>query len=200
MQPLPHQLEATRKAVEHYRDHDRGRMTMACGTGKTYASLLIAEAITPTDGYVLYLAPSIMLVSQALKEYQAEATDSYFYIVVCSDKKIGRRGSTDSFDTVDELPFPPTTDADTLTEILTPNRAQRKVILCTYQSLDVIHQSQQQGTPEIDLVVCDEAHRTIGILDQNYFTAIHKPDYVRAKKRLYMTATPRLARPANTKW
>ena len=90
--------------------------------------------------------------------------------------------------------------ATTLTEILRPTRPQRKIILCTYQSLDVIRQTQQQGGPVIDLAVCDEAHRTLGILDQNYWTSIHTDDYVHARKRLYMTATPRLAKLAESKW
>ena len=38
-----HQQEAFDKAIEHYKKNDRGQMIMACGTGKTFTSLRIAE-------------------------------------------------------------------------------------------------------------------------------------------------------------
>ena len=33
-----HQREALEAALNHYKDHDRGKMIMACGTGKTFSS------------------------------------------------------------------------------------------------------------------------------------------------------------------
>ncbi|GAA8020621.1 DEAD/DEAH box helicase family protein [Helicobacter pylori] len=51
----------------------------------------------------------------------------------------------------------------------------------------------------IDLIICDEAHRTVGALystnerdDKNAFTLCHSDDNIKAKKRLYMTATPKV--------
>ena len=74
---------------------------------------------------------------------------------------------------------------------------RRNVVFSTYHSLDVIAQAQKKGAPAFDLVICDEAHRTTGVgapdkKEESYFTAIHNPAYIRAKKRLYMTATPRI--------
>ena len=47
-----------------------------------------------------------------------------------------------------------------------------------------------------DLIICDEAHRTTGVTlsdeDESAFVRVHDNDFIRAKKRLYMTATPRL--------
>jgi len=70
------------------------------------------------------------------------------------------------------------------------------VIFSTYHSIDVISQAQQYGLPEIDLVICDEAHRTTGQTwegeDESAFVRIHDNALIKAKKRLYMTATPRI--------
>jgi len=70
------------------------------------------------------------------------------------------------------------------------------VVFSTYHSIDVICQAQQNGLPELDLVICDEAHRTTGQTwendDESAFVRIHNNEFIQAKKRLYMTATPRI--------
>lgn len=56
------------------------------------------------------------------------------------------------------------------------------------QSNDVVN--------EIKVVICDEAHRTTGVTlageDDSNFVRVHDDEYIHAKKRLYMTATPRI--------
>ena len=70
------------------------------------------------------------------------------------------------------------------------------VVFCTYQSLGIIEQAQNEGAPALDLVLCDEAHRTTGVErpgdKTSPFVLVHDGGRIRAAKRLYMTATPRL--------
>ena len=71
------------------------------------------------------------------------------------------------------------------------------VIFSTYQSLDVIADAQKAGLAKIDLVICDEAHRTTGVSlvgndSESNFQRVHNNGFISADKRLYMTATPRI--------
>ena len=196
-----HQKEALKKADKHFKDNDRGRLTMACGTGKTFTSLKILEKTTDPQAHVLFLAPSISLIDQALNEYAYESKENVRFLVVCSDRKIGKGEDGDGCK-LTELPIPPTTDPQKITDALQtpPIKPQRTIVLCTYQSLKQIAEAQALGAPEFDLVICDEAHRTTGVEGTvkggNYFTLINDENYVRCKKRLYMTATPRLYKPS----
>ena len=56
-----HQKEALEKTHEYFQYADRGKLIMACGTGKTFTSLRIAEHETNEEGFVLFLVPSIAL-------------------------------------------------------------------------------------------------------------------------------------------
>ena len=193
-----HQKEAVRKSAEHFKTKDRGKLIMACGTGKTFTSLRIAERITPENGNILFLAPSISLISQTLREFAWQRKKPQRYLAVCSDAKAGK--DTDGYD-VNDLQISPTTDPKRIAERLKIQSGQRTVVFSTYQSLKKIKDAQNLGAPVFDLVVCDEAHRTTGVeagegengkSAGNYFTRINDPHYVRAKKRLYMTATPKI--------
>ena len=109
----PHQT----KALEAFREHfaagwTRGKLIMACGTGKTFTSLKIAEDVTKGKGLVLFLAPSIALVGQTLREWTAEAAAPIHAICVCSDPKVssGRVKSDDgSGYSITDLPLPAST-------------------------------------------------------------------------------------------
>jgi predicted helicase len=189
-----HQAEAVGHVLEGLANHDRGKLIMACGTGKTFTSLRLAEQMAPPGGRVLFLAPSISLVAQSLREWTAEAETPIHAFVVCSDTKIGK----DEEDIrIHDLAYPATTDARKLTaaarEVTTDRRT---VVFSTYQSIQVLADAQQLGLGEFDLIVCDEAHRTTGLtLPGEYpsdFVKVHHNHIVRARKRLYMTATPRI--------
>ena len=193
-----YQKEAVRKTAEHFKTEDRGKLIMACGTGKTFTSLRIAEKITPENGNILFLAPSISLISQTLREYAGQRKKSQRYLAVCSDTKAGK--DTDGYD-VNDLSISPTTDSKKITERLKMKSRERTIVFSTYQSLKKIKEAQKLGAPVFDLVICDEAHRTTGIdageekngkSEGNYFTRINDSDYVKANKRLYMTATPKI--------
>ena len=178
--------------------HDRGKLIMACGTGKTYTSLKIAESLVGAGGSVLFLVPSIQLLSQSLREWMAETEVEIRPFAVCSDVRVGRRvGSDDADMSIIDLTEPATTDATTLVARMGGAAADRMtVVFSTYQSIDVISQAQTLGVPGFDLVICDEAHRTTGVTlageDESTFVRVHDNDYLGASKRLYMTATPRV--------
>ncbi|MFJ5694574.1 DEAD/DEAH box helicase [Arthrobacter sp. NPDC093125] len=195
-EPRKYQREAIEDVKKGFAVSDRGRLIMACGTGKTYTSLKMVEEIVPIGGSVLFLVPSIALLQQTLNEWTAQATVPLRPLAVCSDTKVGRKEHEDV--SVHDLAFPATTDPVKLlnrAKISTGHEAIT-VVFSTYQSIDVIHQAQKEGLSEFDLIVCDEAHRTTGITeathDDSAFVRVHDNTYIESGKRLYMSATPRI--------
>lgn len=212
--PRDHQKEAIEKVHAYFSDasHSRGKLIMACGTGKTYTSLCIAENETKTKGTVLFLVPSIALLGQTLREWTADACKPIRPICICSDSgvsKSARKGDDDGDGySVTELALPASTDVQTVVKQLELARSRKDegmtVVFCTYQSIDVVSRAQKKlGNFVFDLIVCDEAHRTTGATlagkDESNFVKVHDDDFIRAKKRLYMTATPRLYSEATKK-
>jgi predicted helicase len=196
--PRPHQLVAIEAAKKHYANADRGKLIMACGTGKTYTSLQIAEEMVPDGGTMLFLVPSIALLSQTLKEWKRESKRKITAYAVCSDSKIGKRKDDEDIQ-VPDLAYPATTNTDRLAWHFKHNRERKDgftVIFSTYQSIQVVAEAQGAGVPDFDLIVCDEAHRTTGVTlaesDESSFVRVHDNHFIAGKKRLYMTATPRI--------
>ena len=191
---LPHQEQAMAGVRTGFSAHRRGKLIMACGTGKTFTALRIAESVSGPGGTILYLVPSIALMGQAMREWATQRAVPHRYLGVCSDTRAGH----DAEDApLEELEIPVSTNAASVTKALTEERGNAMtVIFCTYQSLEVIEQAQQGGAPRFDLVLCDEAHRTTGVDAPgdrtSPFVLIHDEDRIRAERRLYMTATPRL--------
>ena len=207
-QPRRHQRAALDAVRAGLAEHDRGKLIMACGTGKTFTSLKIAEELVGVGGSVLFLVPSIQLLSQTLREWMAQSAVDIRPFAVCSDVRVGRR--TNTADTGDlstiDLTEPATTDAQTLLnrmKALEHAAGRMTVVFSTYQSIDVISQAQLLGLDDFDLVICDEAHRTTGVTlagkDESHFVKVHDNRFIRATKRLYMTATPRVFEDAVTK-
>ena len=170
---------------------------MACGTGKTYTGQAIAEQVAGVGGTVLVLMPSISLLSQTLKEWTADAGVPMTPFAVCSDVKAGKRTDFEDISPYD-LVLPATTDPELLVSRYKKSKPKENmtVIFSTYQSLPVTMAAQDAGIPEFDLVICDEAHRTTGVTlsgaDDSNFTKVHDDINLKAKKRLYMTATARV--------
>ena len=205
---LPHQREAVDKTHEYFKTHDRGKLIMACGTGKTYTSLKIAENETKanTAPIVLFLAPSIALVGQTLKEWSAQAEKPIHGICICSDPKVSQKvtGDDEVGESIIDLALPASTSYSEIERQIREAKLNQQqdggmvVIFSTYQSISVVSVVQQRfsdGLP-FDLCICDEAHRTTGLklkdTDESEFTKVHDNKNINAKKRLYMTATPRL--------
>lgn len=200
--PRPHQREAIEGIESAFAENDRCKAIMACGTGKTLMSLRLAEDYLNGSGLVLFCAPSISLVGQSMREWLSQSRAKLSPLVVCSDSKASRQEDAIPM-TLASFEYPATTDPKRLMEHYAASRRRNPdglvVVFSTYQSIDVIHQAQEMGLPEFDLVVCDEAHRTTGSAlpgvskkDASAFMKVHYDENVRAKKRLYMTATPRI--------
>lgn len=193
--PRPHQSEALINVTKGFQAHDRGKLIMACGTGKTYTSLIIAEQMVKPGQNILFLVPSIALLSQTLRAWTADASVPLRCFAVCSDSKASRNEEDMR---IYELAYPATTNANKLAASLTATQDESAitVIFSTYQSIEVVHQAQQKTGMVFDLVVCDEAHRTAGYTapgeDHSAFVRVHDNAYIKANKRLYMTATPRI--------
>ena len=194
-EPLQHQLDAIVAAQEHFQNHERGKLIMSCGTGKTYTSLKIAEKLFP-QGKILFLVPSISLLNQTLAEWSTFAELPLDSICVCSDETASKGRAEDSTQNID-LALPATTDVDEIARRLKCHNPKTglKVVFSTYQSLKQVAEAQKICGDEFifDLIICDEAHRTTGYgKDATPFTAVHDNNFIAAKKRMYMTATPRL--------
>lgn len=197
-----HQQSALNAVAAGLKDADRGKLIMACGTGKTFTGLKIAERLAGKGKRVLFLVPSLSLLSQTLTEWTQESEIPLHSFAVCSDSDVGKKRKADE-DTVQvfthELRYPATTKADRLAaEMLKRHDDQHmSVVFSTYHSIDVISRAQHDhDLAAFDLVICDEAHRTTGATfgedDESTFVRVHDADYLRAAKRLYMTATPRI--------
>lgn len=206
--PFEHQLKAISKASEYFKDHDRGKLIMACGTGKTYTSLLIAQTLLNNHGLVLFMVPSIALLGQSLNAWFADADKPIKAVCICSDSKVSRKmQQADNIqDSIVDLAYPASTDPKIIAQQLVAyrNHDGMVVVFSTYQSIDAVTEAQNKVLEltngeygKFDFIVCDEAHRTTGVklsnsADESNFIKIHSNDNVQGSKRLYMTATPRL--------
>ena len=192
--PWPLQAKAIENVVTRMADADRGQLIMACGTGKTWVSLRIAEQLVSDGGRILFLAPSISLVSQARREWFEHTTREMRGLVVCSDRGTGGRGESEDA-RISELVCQVTTDPEKIASSIA-GADTTHVTFSTYQSLDKISAAQLEcGAPDFDIIIVDEAHRTTGVERDTGFNLVHKGDLLRGKRRLYMTATPRLYTP-----
>lgn len=204
-----HQIDALNAAHEYYRHAERGKLIMACGTGKTFTSLKIAERETDSNGFILFLVPSIGLLNQTLNEWYAESEKTLNAVCVCSDRNANAKRK-DSDIAIDTLAKPASTDVTELAlqyDFIRKHKTEgMTVIFSTYQSIDVVAELQAKIEEEygedaiFDMIICDEAHRTTGILESNSkestcFTKVNKKEFIKAKKRMYMTATPRVYSP-----
>ena len=199
-EPWDLQKEAIEDVVNGLANHDRGRLIMACGTGKTFTALRIAEQIVEEGQRILFAAPTIALVSQARREWLRQTTRKLECIVVCSDATAGGRNENEDI-RLSELECPVTTDPVEIARSLAGDSATR-VVFCTYHSMGKVTEAQtDHSAPAFNLAIADEAHRTTGVLldgrgtrgDRKVnFQEFHDDERLHAHKRLYMTATPRL--------
>ncbi|HXB66645.1 MAG TPA: type ISP restriction/modification enzyme [Candidatus Acidoferrales bacterium] len=197
----PHQTIAREKVIAGFQKSNRGKLIMACGTGKTFTTLKIAEHLAEQSkrrrATVLFLVPSISLLSQSLREWSAETKLSIHSFAVCSDTQVGKTSDGEDI-SIHDLAFPATTDGRKLAEQFTAHqgKSQLDVVFSTYHSVESVAEAQAQGVPEFDLIICDEAHRTTGVTldgeEESHFLRVHDQKFIKGKKRLYMTATPRI--------
>lgn len=208
---LDHQKTAINKTHEYFQieGNNRGKLIMACGTGKTFTSLKIAENETDNKGLILFLVPSIALLGQTLRVWKAQSAQPLDAVCICSDaqvaKQVAKNDDNSTFSTID-LALPATTDVHSIVRQLRYLRGKQQgmtVVFSTYQSIEVVSKAQHKLLEEtddeygkFDLIICDEAHRTTGVTlkdeNESAFVKVHDNDFLSAVKRIYMTATPRL--------
>jgi Predicted helicase len=163
---------------------------MPPGTGKTLVALRIAESFG-VGKLILFLCPSIALLDQSIKAWFRDSELPIHAYAVVSDKGVGK---DDELNSRSLLSYRATTSAEELLRAFRLEQDKLNVIFSTYQSLDVIKEAQQKGLPEFDLIICDEAHRTAGVSkrEETNFKLVHSNENIKGKKRLYMTATPKV--------
>lgn len=197
-----HQIRALNATEQGLQTASRGKLIMACGTGKTFTSLKIAEKLAGSGKRVLFLVPSLSLLSQTLTEWTQESETPLHSFAVCSDSDVGnkRKKNDDVVQTfAHELRYPATTEPKRLAAEMAKRHDSHhmSVVFSTYHSIEVISKAQKEfGLADFDLIICDEAHRTTGATfgdeEESAFVKIHDADFIRATKRVYMTATPRI--------
>ncbi|MFG5363199.1 DEAD/DEAH box helicase [Enterococcus faecalis] len=198
----PYQNDAINLTIEYFKENDRGQLIMAPGTGKTFTSLKLVEKMAKQTNKetfnVLYLVPSIQLLSQTLIGWNNDTELSMHSFAVTSDRNASKKKNDDELSAKD-IGFPATTDSEKLLsnyKKIENNQRELTVVYSTYQSIEVLHEAQEKGFPEFDIIICDEAHRTTGAKalgeEASVFTRVHNNNYIKANKRLYQTATPKI--------
>jgi superfamily II DNA or RNA helicase len=186
--PRPHQEKAISAVLEGFKNHEKGQLYMACGTGKTLVGLWLAEGLKSQN--TLVLVPSISLVSQLYQEWAANATTSFIPIFVCSDPTVNEKDQMVT--SLYELGFPTTTDAREILSYFSSTKDIPKVIFSTYHSSPVIKKvCALDNSLMFDLTVADEAHRCAGAASSDFAT-IFEPGAIRTRHKLFMTATPKI--------
>ena len=201
-----YQKNCIEKVIAGFENNDRGKLVMACGTGKTFTSMKLVEEYLGEGGFILFLVPSLALLSQTLTDWKRQCSIKINAFAVCSDSSTGKAKTDDEDEltSIDQLAYPATTNAISLVKQVKSALLQTEeltVIFSTYQSINVLHEAQfidsERGIPPFDLIICDEAHRTAGISwkqdeNESNFVRVHDNNYIKAVKRLYMTATPKI--------
>jgi predicted helicase len=185
---------------------------MACGAGKTFASLRIAENETKKDGLVLFPVPSIALLGQTLREWKFHSVKPICPLCICSDAGVSKtRGAKSEVDATEaaltDLALPDSTDKKSITRQFDLARLSQKkdggliVVFSTCQSIDVISAVQKSvnrrsGDFVFDLIICDEAHRATGAslagAEESAFVKVRDDAFLKSRKPMCMTATPRI--------
>lgn len=191
--PYPYQENIIKDVISGFCNNDRGKLIAACGTGKTLTALWISEALKSKT--VLFIVPSLALIKQTLEAWIEQYQEPFSFLCVCSDRTVAEQSEDIGDLTTEEVGVPVTRDKESVVNFL-KNSSNKRVIFCTYQSLDVI-ESASKIFPKIqfDITFFDEAHRTAGNKDESLFALALDDKSIKSSKRLFMTATERIVRP-----
>lgn len=195
--PRKYQGLAIKKANEHFnvKKNKRGKLIMPCGTGKSLISYWVTQALNVKT--IIVAVPSIALIKQSLKdwtsEYLAEGIQPE-WLAVCSDDDVGKMKEADStVATVYEAGIPTTTNPYDISKFIKKKSTSPKVIFTTYQSSQKLANACKDANLMIDLLIADEAHKTVGRRDKKFATLLFDEN-IKIRKRLFMTATERTFR------
>jgi len=196
--------EAIAAGVKHYKKNDRGQLILPCGTGKTLVAMWMSEKLKSKS--IVIMVPSLALMNQTLIEWANQKKDwkNFRYQCICSDSST----NVDEFgnkivDSIDEdksdIMVPVTTKREEIVDFLKSNRDRNHLILCTYNSSEALSYALKKTKTEIDFAIIDEAHRT-AVEEGGYYANIKYDRKIPVRKRLFMTATPRVfSRAVSTK-
>ncbi|MEH6796165.1 MAG: Helicase associated domain protein [Rhodococcus sp. (in: high G+C Gram-positive bacteria)] len=183
--PRDHQTEAVDNVVDGFQNADRGQLVMACGTGKTLTSLFIKQELHAQRALVLL--PSLSLLKQTMAVWRTNATEPFEALPVCSDETVTQDDAALAY--TSELCLPVQNDPAEIAEFL--QRSGPRVVFSTYQSSPQIAKAFALGqVPHFDLAIADESHRVAGD-ESTVFATILDSNAIAARRRLFMTATPR---------
>jgi predicted helicase len=194
--PRPHQRAAISAAKAYFirGKAARGRLIMPCGTGKSLAAYWIAEALNAKT--VLVAVPSLALIRQSVTDWTREflAHDEVpDWICVCSDETVGSLERDEFVGEVYELGLPTHTEPTEIAALLRAPCKGPKIVFTTYQSSDKLAAAARQARISFDLVILDEAHKTVGIRSKQFATLL-RDNKIKVRRRLFMTATERVFR------
>ncbi|WP_274565135.1 DEAD/DEAH box helicase [Streptomyces spiramyceticus] len=177
-----HQTLAVDACMNEFTDGaPRVSVIMATGTGKTLVALNAAQETAP-QGNALVVMPTLDLLEQTADVWQREGRQG-IYLGYCSRDDTQVRSLR-----------------GILTMVRDPGELARHAsltdgpvnVFCTYQSLNNLTQAHHDHhLPPWDFLISDEAHRTAGNLHKAW-GVVHDNDALPARRRLYMTATPRV--------
>ncbi|MGA8890239.1 MAG: DEAD/DEAH box helicase family protein [Anaeromyxobacteraceae bacterium] len=185
--PRRHQREALKGITGYFADHARGKVVMPCATGKSLIGFWAAEKLRARA--VLVAVPNLSLIRQLLTDWTEQSLARGrrpAWAVVCSDDSVAdSRAAQELGVKVDTDP------AEVAAWMLRSRRADLAVVFTTYQSGKVVGAAARKAGMTFDVGVFDEAHRTAG-RDGAPFSYLLDDDNIRVRRRIYMTATPRI--------
>ncbi|MFE7588818.1 Helicase associated domain protein [Kitasatospora sp. NPDC057512] len=189
--PLPlhrFQKDAVAAAVREVKDGGRATVVAATGSGKTLIAAGCARRLA-ARGRVLVLVPTIELLEQTAEAWSLRGGRRGLAVAACS-----REEALESAEAGGRVHARVTTQAARITDLVAGAPDDQPVtVYATYASLERIVQAHREfGLAAWDLVVIDEAHRTAGA-GSKAWAAVHDDAQVPARRRLYFTATPRIA-------
>jgi predicted helicase len=192
--PRPHQKRAIKNIENGFKKFNRGKFISACGTGKTLTALWVIEKLD--ERKILFLVPNLSLIRQTLESWTKNSEERFDYLCVCSDNTVSKNIEMDEEDIeISELGVPVTTEINKIKDFILMESKNRKIIFSTYQSLDVVAEALKESKEILDITICDEAHRTVGIKSGNLFSLAVDEEIIKSKRRIFMTATEKLIRP-----
>ena len=184
-----YQGEAMNKVVKGFQQADRGKLIMACGTGKTLVALFIREKLAAER--TLVLMPSLQLMKQTIGEWRRNKKVDFDFLPVCSDETVSKDDDDMPVSNTSDLGFPVTTDPEEIATFLR-RRSGPRVVFATYQSSPEIAKAfKMSRVPAFDLAIADEAHRCAAPHSSEFATILDNKN-IKAQRRLFMTATPRI--------
>jgi len=175
-EPRNYQNEIINKSINYFKENDKGRLYMPCGTGKTLVCYWIYEKLKLNN--VCISVPSLYLLSQVYNTW-SEMKNNCKYLLIGSDAEIKEQPDTGLI---------LTTDKKEIQKFLIKNN--KYIIITTYQSSDILCDVLIKNKIKLDICIYDEAHKTVGNSNRTFSSLLSNE--LKIKKRLFTTATEKI--------